>query len=272
MAVEIIDGCGIEYSGYAAQGVGSGLGQSFTGDGREITSCDFLLYSSFIPATGIIYAQLYAHTGTYGIDSRPTGPILAISKPVNASLVTPHENFINFGFVGGQRFTTVNGTKYVITLVHPQDASGNHAWAKRTDNEGHLDRHNGNGSYKDTNWIALPFSTDFIFHVYTGDPLDTTPPVITLNGNMAINVALGSTYVDAGATATDDVDGNLTSSIVTVNSVNTAVLGTYTVTYNVTDLSGNAATEVVRTVIVSPVVTKSKTVKNLLILMKGRNR
>ena len=46
---------------------------------------------------------------------------------------------------------------------------------------------------------------------------------------------------DAGATAWDAFDGDLTASIVTVNPVDTAILGTYTVTYNVTDSSGNAA-------------------------------
>ena len=35
------------------------------------------------------------------------------------------------------------------------------------------------------------------------------------------------------ATAFDDVDGDLTGSIVPVSTVNTSVLGAYTVTYNV---------------------------------------
>jgi len=35
---------------------------------------------------------------------------------------------------------------------------------------------------------------------------------------------------------------------VTLNSVNTAVIGTYTVTYNVVDAAGNHAVEVVRMV------------------------
>ena len=36
------------------------------------------------------------------------------------------------------------------------------------------------------------------------------------------------------------------------NTVNTTLLGTYTITYNVSDLSGNAATPVTRTVNVQP--------------------
>ena len=78
--------------------------------------------------------------------------------------------------------------------------------------------------------------------------LDTTAPVITLLGDDPVEVYEGDTYTDAGATASDDVDGDLTASIVVVNPVDTAVLGTYTVTYNVSDAAGNAATEVTRTV------------------------
>jgi len=77
---------------------------------------------------------------------------------------------------------------------------------------------------------------------------DTTAPVITLVGLSEIIVKLGTSYTDAGATATDNVDGDLTTSIVTVNPVNINTTGIYTITYNVSDAEGNAATEVTRTV------------------------
>lgn len=78
--------------------------------------------------------------------------------------------------------------------------------------------------------------------------LDNTPPVITMLGSTPIDIVVGSVYTDAGATALDNKDGDLTSAIVTVNSVNTAIIGSYTVTYNVVDAAGNHAVEVVRTV------------------------
>lgn len=80
---------------------------------------------------------------------------------------------------------------------------------------------------------------------------DTTPPVITLLGDSVININVGVPYVDAGAAASDDVDGDISASIAAVNSVDTNVAGTYTVTYNVSDAAGNVATEVIRTVIVA---------------------
>ena len=63
-----------------------------------------------------------------------------------------------------------------------------------------------------------------------------------------VNVTIDSPYSDAGATATDQEDGDITSRIVVTNPVNTTLLGTYTVTYAVSDLAGNAATPVTRTV------------------------
>ena len=71
---------------------------------------------------------------------------------------------------------------------------------------------------------------------------DSTAPIITLNGQAIAIVNLNSTYTDAGATATDEVDGDLTSSIVATGVVNTSVEGNYIITYTVSDTSGNTAT------------------------------
>ena len=81
-----------------------------------------------------------------------------------------------------------------------------------------------------------------------GLPIDTTPPVITLLGAPHVILYQGQTYTDTGATASDNIDGNITGSIVTVNPVDTSTIGTYTVTYNVSDSSSNAAIQVSRTV------------------------
>jgi hypothetical protein len=81
---------------------------------------------------------------------------------------------------------------------------------------------------------------------------DTTPPTLTLRGAPSVRLEIDTPYADAGAAATDSTDGDLTSRIVVTNPVNTALIGTFTVTYSVSDLSGNAATPVTRTVIVEP--------------------
>ncbi|MDA7848860.1 DUF5011 domain-containing protein, partial [Flavobacteriaceae bacterium] len=78
--------------------------------------------------------------------------------------------------------------------------------------------------------------------------LDTTIPVITLEGEPSVTVEVGTSYTDAGATASDNIDGDITNNIITVNTVDTTIVASYTVTYNVSDSSSNAAVEVTRTV------------------------
>ena len=81
---------------------------------------------------------------------------------------------------------------------------------------------------------------------------DAVPPVLTLSGAASVDVPARSNYVDAGATAEDNIDGDISSVIVVTAAVNTALAGTYTVTYNVSDSAGNSATQITRTVNVVP--------------------
>lgn len=81
------------------------------------------------------------------------------------------------------------------------------------------------------------------------------PPSITLLGDQEICIETGSTYDDGGATAFDDMDGDITSTIVVTNEVNTSIPGEYKVTYNVTDSNGKNASPVIRHVdVVSPYI------------------
>jgi len=76
--------------------------------------------------------------------------------------------------------------------------------------------------------------------------VDTTPPVITLNGESTVILEVGDTWTDP-VTATDNVDGDITSKIVFGGSFeNTATEGTYYRTYNVSDNAGNPAEEKTR--------------------------
>ena len=81
----------------------------------------------------------------------------------------------------------------------------------------------------------------------TVNVVDTTPPVITVTGSNPKTIELGSTYKDE-LVFTDTVGVD----VVTTGSVDTSTLGTYTLTYNATDASGNKAIEKSRTVHVVP--------------------
>lgn len=70
---------------------------------------------------------------------------------------------------------------------------------------------------------------------------DATPPVISIIGLDTVMVEQCMTYVDSGATAWDNIDGNLTSSIVTTNNLDLMNHGEYWYRYEVSDAIGNTA-------------------------------
>jgi len=86
---------------------------------------------------------------------------------------------------------------------------------------------------------------------------DTTAPVITMLGASPVDIFV------------DDTDGDLTGSIIVNNSVNTSLVGVYYVSYDVTDLAGNPAAQVVRTVNVSevPVTTNFDQLVDVIIVL-----
>lgn len=86
----------------------------------------------------------------------------------------------------------------------------------------------------------------------TVDVVDTTPPIITLNGPSTVYIEQYDTYTDEGVTVTDNVDKSfwLNRSVEVSGSVNTDVLGSYVLTYNISDENGNSAAAAMRTVVV----------------------
>ncbi|MFD2551596.1 immunoglobulin-like domain-containing protein [Bizionia sediminis] len=115
----------------------------------------------------------------------------------------------------------------------------------------------GNGSFAVTNGTSTlasggSFGSSSITNFCLGSVADTTKPVITLIGSPTINLTVGATYTELGATATDNIDGNISSNIVISGTVNTNIAGTYTRNYNVSDAAGNTADQVSRSIVVSP--------------------
>jgi hypothetical protein len=78
---------------------------------------------------------------------------------------------------------------------------------------------------------------------------DRIGPEIALIGEASVNIPAGLEYVDPGATAVDDIDGDITEKIEVSGSVNSTVVGTQSITYSVADRAGNLAS-VTRTVTV----------------------
>ncbi|MFT5348470.1 MAG: hypothetical protein ACI9M3_001510 [Bacteroidia bacterium] len=76
---------------------------------------------------------------------------------------------------------------------------------------------------------------------------DLTPPVLTLIGALDTIINVDSIWAEPGATALDAKEGNMTNAIVISGTVDTKILGSYIVQYDVRDNQGNA-TNATRTV------------------------
>jgi hypothetical protein len=70
---------------------------------------------------------------------------------------------------------------------------------------------------------------------------DKIPPEITMNGSANIQLTLGDSFTDPGATAHDNKNGDLTHLINVSGGVNPDQTGNYYLTYKVSDFSGNEA-------------------------------
>ena len=161
---------------------------------------------------------------------------------------------------------TLNGESSLTIEAGTDYSDANATWADTVD---------GNGALVSTDVVDILIPGDYELNFNHTDNAgndaievtrlvtiaDTTSPIIALNADEDDNDTVtfhevGQSWEDPGATWTDIVDGN--GSPTTSGSVNENVVGTYVLSYNYTDVAGNAAVEVTRTVKVvdttSPIV------------------
>ena len=86
------------------------------------------------------------------------------------------------------------------------------------------------------------------------------PPTLTLSGSQTMRINQGDRFTDPGYTATDKIDGNLTSKVTTTGTVDTNKPGTYSLQYRVVNSKNLPATatravEVIQVVFDPPVLT-----------------
>jgi hypothetical protein len=87
------------------------------------------------------------------------------------------------------------------------------------------------------------------FQIKTGTdypPNDTIAPSIALIGNSPLTVYKGQSFVDLGATVSDNIDSSRT--IYGTGIVDVSRVGVYTLSYTASDTAGNSATPITRTV------------------------
>ena len=104
--------------------VGAAAGQSFIGNGLILVSATVQLHKNNSP-TGDIFAKIYAHSGTMGTSSVPTGTALATSDAFDAATVPGSQSNITFTFSGANKITLEDGTYYCVSIEYDGDATDN---------------------------------------------------------------------------------------------------------------------------------------------------
>jgi hypothetical protein len=141
--------------------------QSFTSGGGKLSSAAFKLYKVGTP-TGSVVAKIYAHTGTYGTSSKPTGSELAVSDAVDISTITTSTSGqeYTFTFSGANKIDLTAATKYCVSIElvvgYTTDNSNNIRVMGNSDNASH----SGNlGYFLSGTWDVI--GQDFYFKVNT---------------------------------------------------------------------------------------------------------
>ena len=178
---------------------------------------------------------------TTAVDSQPpvlsgnivTSGITETQIALNWDDATDNVETVSYAvYKNGTQLTTVVGSSYTVTALTPDTGYIFQVYAE--DAEGN---------------VSSPITT-VAEYVYTLE--DTTAPIITLTGDAECHVNVDGSYVDQGASAVDNVDGNITV-VPTGLPVVTSTIGTYIISYNATDSAGNPAETVTRSVYVDPV-------------------
>jgi len=99
--------------------------------------------------------------------------------------------------------------------------------------------------------------------------VDTIPPVITLIGPNPMQVVQGTSFADPGAMADDSCAGSVP--VIVSNAVNPSVVGSYTVSYEATDPSGNSATNTRTVLVVAAAVACDATPSGITAWWKGQS-
>lgn len=175
-----------------------------------------------------------------------TKPMLSISDPSSGD----YKNN-NFNVIGTA--TDLNGIDYVEVKIKNGSGDTVMSWSTATRNlDSYLKTIDISSFVGDGNYEVIVRAYDKAGNskrLTTDIVIDRAAPVITLNGSNPVNLTVGSTYSEQGATTDDG------SSVVIGGNVNAGSVGTYTLTYNATDIAGNSAVQVTRTVNVNPIPT-----------------
>ncbi|MBI2423566.1 MAG: DUF5011 domain-containing protein [Candidatus Hydrogenedentes bacterium] len=183
-----------------------------------------------------VYNLLYAASDDSGNEAATVGRKVTVTDNLAPTLT----------LIGGASIVLECGTPYVEQGVLVQDACDSQVEVLTTGSVNAFSP----GEYVLTYAAEDSSGNEAAPATRTVTVRDRTAPEITLLGGATLSVACNTDYIDPGAVANDDCEGDLTTEIDTTINVNTEVAGVYTVLYNVSDGEGNDAIQVTRTVTV----------------------
>lgn len=183
----------------------SALFQSFrclVDSNYKLTSVKVSLRKTGNPS-GFAYFKLYAHNGTFGVDSTPIGSPLAVSDPIDVSLLPTDFQLIQVFFSGINQHIMQAGATYVLVFGEMEagmlNADNRVDWLMDFSAPTHL----GNaGNFNSGNWMAVGGWDMAGWYIY-GEPT-TAPPqaiiTITTTAGGTTNPAPNTYSVDLNST------------------------------------------------------------------------
>jgi hypothetical protein len=201
-------------------------------------------YYAYAQNSGSLASDYYLVDGT-GASTTKSLPFGLGNGTANTAFISSLRNLDQTGpvlsLLGSNPMTVAHGSSYAEPGATASDAKdGTRAVTVSGSVNSSLV-----GSYNIT-YTASDISGNISTTTRVVNVTDQTAPLITLNGASTVTISTGGSYSEAGATATDAVDGSVAVTI--SGSVNTSVVGTYVLTYSAKDAGGNTAISVQRTV------------------------
>lgn len=162
----------------------SAYSQSFTtlNDGitYKLTSVKLWARKYVSSETGNIQAEIYAHNGTYGTNSTPTGAALATSDLFNVETgLTSVYSLIEIPFSGDQQISLTANTQYVL-VVKGVDLAGP-SFRIRIGKDSLDSTHSGNEAYWAGAWNVEAHDMCFYVYGYSADLTITETDNVTTN-------------------------------------------------------------------------------------------
>ena len=212
--------------------------QGTTYSDQGATAQDAVDGSVTITVTGSVEAAAGTYTLTYSATDKAGNTATASRTIIVADTIAP-----TIALIGSETIAHEQGTNYVDAGATATDAVDDSVEIVTTGTVNTAIAGTYTLTYTATDQAGNISSATRALVV-----ADTAAPVITLTGAASINHEQGTSYVDAGATATDAVDDSV--AVVITGTVNTATAGTYTLTYTATDQAGNISSTT-RTLVVA---------------------